>query len=283
MFKLKYISNKRDRLTNEFMTIEFGKYPYFASYGDMQNYEWDYTDNSDYGRVSDFRRGIREYVLPVVIARSGSASAINRLHEVIDYDVMNGVKGRLYYGDAYKEGWFYAGTPSAYKGTDHMIKIELKFITDASAWIKETSYTINAHDIIVGTETEGVNTFSDFPIDFNYDLVGGSSRIDVEINAYAYMKLIINGSATAPAVTIGDNVYSVDYAITDGERIEIDTRKKTVMYYDVNNRARNIFSFRDREHDIFAKLQNGSNIIETNGVFDIQLTVIEERSMAEWI
>lgn len=283
MFKLKYISNKRDRLTNEFMTIEFGKYPYFASYGDMQNYEWDYTDNSDYGRVSDFRRGIREYVLPVVIARSGSASAINRLHEVIDYDVINQTKGRLYYGDAYKEGWFYAGTPSAYKGSDHMMKIELKFITDDSAWLKETKYTINAKDILIGSATEGVNTLVDYPIDMAYDLMGHSSRIDVNINAYAFVKLVISGVANDPRVTIGKNVYEVDYPVGNGERIEIDGRKKTVKHFDANNREKNIFSFRNREHDIFAKLPDGANVIQTSGSFDLELTVIEERSMAEWI
>lgn len=283
MFKFRYISNKRDRLTNEFMTIEFGKYPYFASYGDMQNYEWDYTDNSDYGRVSDFRRGIREYTLPVVIARSGSASAINRLHEVIDFDVMNGTKGRLYYGDAYKEGWFYAGTPSAYKGTDHMIKIELKFITDDSAWLKEAKYFINALDGISDGSSEGVNTLTDYPLDMAYDLANGTSMVDISINAFAYCKIVINGSAIAPSVTIGSNVYEVDYSCDEGERIEIDTRNKTVKHIDINGGETNIFAHRNREHDIFARLTDENNVIKTNGSFTVELTVLEERSMAEWI
>jgi hypothetical protein len=283
MFKLIYKSNKRDRKTNAFKTIEFGKAPYFASYGDIQSYEWEYTNNSDYGRVSDFRRGIREYTLPVIISKTSSTNAINELHDIIDFDVINQTKGRLYYGNAYKEGWFYAGTPTEYRRSDHMIKIELKFITDDSAWIKETSYTINSKDIVVGSTTEGVNTLTDYPIDMPYDLVGKSSRIDVNISAYAYVKLVINGPATSPKVTIGDNVYEVDYAIKQGERIEIDGRKKTVKMVDINGRETNIFSFRNREHDIFAMLPDGVNIISTSGSFNLELTVIEERSVAEWI
>lgn len=283
MFNLVYKSNKRDRITNEFRTISFGREPYFASYGDIQSYSWDYTDNSDYGRVSDFRRGIREYILPVVVSSTNNADAINDLLEIIDYDVINQQKGRLYYGDSYKEGWFYAAEPSEYRRSDHMIKFDLKFITDDSAWIKSTSYTLNALDGISQSATAGVNTLTDYPIDMAYDLAGGTTRVDVKINAFAFVKLVINGPAIAPQVTIGDNIYEVDYAITEGERIEIDGRKKTVKYININGDAENIFSFRNREHDIFAKLPDGSNVIRTNGGFTLELEVIEERSAAEWI
>ena len=282
MFNLIYKSNKRDRTTNEFLTIEFGKAPYFASYGDMQSYEWDYTDNSDYGRISNFRRGIREYSLPVVVSRTASAEAINHLHEVIDYDVINQTKGRLYYGDTYKEGWFYAGTPESYRKSDHMIKLDLKFITDDSAWIKETTMTVTGK-AISGGGTEGVNTLTDYPVDMAYDLVNDEKVVDVDISAEAFVKLVINGSATAPKITIGDNIYEVDYSIKEGERIEIDGREKTVKMYDINENEFNIFSFRNREHDIFAKLKDGNNIIKSNGSYSYTLMLVEERSMAEWI
>lgn len=283
MFRLTYKSNKRDRKTNKFKTIEFGKAPYFASYGDIQSYEWEYTNNSDYGRISDFRRGIREYTLPVVISRTNSAVAINELHDIIEYDVINQKKGRLYYGDTYKEGWFYAGEPTEYRKNDHMVKIELKFITDDSAWIKETSYTINEKDIIAGSAAPDVNTLTDYPVDMAYDLLGKSSKIDVNISAYAFVKMVINGPVSDPKVTIGENIYEVDYAIKQGERIEIDGRKKTVKMIDINGRETNIFSFRNREHDIFALLPDGVNIISTSGSFTLELTLIEERSAAEWI
>lgn len=282
MFKLIYKSNKRDVTTNKFLTVEFGKAPYFANYGDIQAYQWDYTDNSDYGRISDFRRGIREYTLPVVISRTNSAKAINDLHDIIDYDVVNQQKGRLYYGDCYKEGWFYAGTPSDYHEPSHMIALELKFITDDSAWIKEETYTINSKNIPVG-EIEAVNTFADYPVDFSYDLAGAESVLNVDINAYAFVKLVINGPATSPQVIIGDNIYEVDYAIKTGERLEIDGRNKTVYLYDINNKKVNLFSFRNPDYNIFAKLQDGKNAVRTKGSFSYTLTVIEERSAAEWI
>lgn len=282
MFKLKYVSNKRDKVTNEFKAVTFGKAPYFASYNDLNNYEWEYTNNSDYGRVSDFRRGIKTYTLPVVISRTNSTKAINELHEIIDYDVIQQKKGRLYYGDYYKEGYFYAGSASAYKRTDHMIKLELQFVTDDSAWIKETTKTIT-NKAVIGSGTSGVNTLSDYPVDMAYDLVNNEKIVDVDIAAEAYIKLVINGAATAPKITIGDNIYEVDYTIRDGERIEIDGRKKTVKFFDINNHELNIFSFRNREHDIFAKLPDGNNIIKSNGAYTFTLTLIEERSAAEWI
>lgn len=283
MFRIKYISNKRDRITNEFKAIDFGSAPYFASYGDLQSYEWDYTDNSDYGRVSDFRRGIREYVLPVVVSRTNSAAAINELHEVLDYDVINQTKGRLYYGDMYKEGWFYAGEPTEYRRNDHMVKIELKFITDDSAWIKETKYFINSLDGVSEGTAEGVNTLTDYPVDMAYDLANGTSIVDISINAFAFCKIVVNGPAIAPAVHIGSNTYEVDYNAGEGERIEIDTRNKTVKHININGGETNIFMFRNREHDIFAKLHDENNVIRTNGSFTVELTVIEERSQAEWI
>ena len=282
MFKLKYVSNKRNRLTNDFMSIDFGKAPYFASYSDMNDYEWEYTNNSDYGRVSDFRRGIKEYTLPVVISKTGSADAINKLHEIIDYDVINQKKGRLYYGNTYKEGWFYAAEASGYKRSDHMIRLDLKFITDDSAWIKESVITVTGK-AIAGGATEGVNTLIDYPVDMAYDLVNSEQTIDVNISAYGYVKIVINGAATAPEITIGNNVYAVDYSIREGERIEIDGRNKTVKMFDINNNEFNIFSFRNREHDIFAKLPDGQNIIKSNGAYSYTVTIIEERSAAEWI
>lgn len=282
MFNLIYKSNKRDRLTNQFKTIEFGKAPYFASYGDLQSYEWDYTDNSDYGRVSDFRRGIREYTLPVVVSRTSSPKALNDMLDIIDYDVITQQKGRLYYGDTYKEGWFYAAEPSGYKRSDHMVKIDLKFITDDSAWIKETVKTITDKAVIGGGDT-GVNTLTDYPIDMAYDLANNEKLIDITIAAEAFVKIVVNGPAADPKITIGDNIYEVDYAIREGERIEVDGRKKTVKYYDSNNKERNIFSYRNRDHDIFAKLPDGNNIIRSNGSYSFTLTLIEERSAAEWI
>lgn len=282
MLKLIYKSNKRDRTTGEFKTIEFGKKPYLASYGDIQSYSWDYTNNSDYGRISDFRRGIREYTLPVVISRTNSAQAINNLHDIIDYDVINQTKGRLYYGDQYKEGWFYAGTPGDYHEASHMLVLELKFITDDSAWIKETEKTVTGSSISGGA-TAGVNTLTDYPVDMAYDLVNNEKVVDVEIAAEAFVKLVINGPATSPQIKIGSNVYEVDYAITEGERIEVDGRKKTVKYYDINNREHNVFSYRNRSYDIFAKLPDGNNVIKSNGGFTYTITLIEERSAAEWI
>ena len=94
--------------------------------------------------------------------------------------------------------------------------------------------------------------------------------------------LRIYGSVSKPLVKIGDNTYQVNVSLNVGERLEIDSRKKTVRLIHIDGYTENVLWSVAKEYYIFEKIASGTQIIAWDGSFAFDLILIDKRSEPLW-
>lgn len=126
---MKYINSKGD-------VINFGMSPYYINENEIRNFEWSYTT---YGyKIKSFNRGIATKKLPIfVYDTENAATSMNHLNDVFDFDVQQGVRGKLYIGDYYLLCNFIASEKSDYTQTDGHLKNDYTVVTDEHMWVSE--------------------------------------------------------------------------------------------------------------------------------------------------
>lgn len=83
-------------------------------------------------------------------------------------------------------------------------------------------------------------------------------------------------------VKIGDNTYQVNVSLNASERLEIDSRRKTVKLVHTDGYAENVLWSAVKEYYIFEKIASGTQIIAWNGSFSFDLILIDKRSEPLW-
>lgn len=79
-----------------------------------------------------------------------------------------------------------------------------------------------------------------------------------------------------------NNVYQVDISLNVGERLEIDSRKKTVKLIHSDGYTENVLWSAIKEYYIFEKIAAGTQIIAWDGSFAFDLILIDKRSEPLW-
>lgn len=94
--------------------------------------------------------------------------------------------------------------------------------------------------------------------------------------------LRIYGPVSKPLVKIGDNTYQVNVSLNAGERLEIDSRKRTVSLIHTDGYTENVLWSAAKEYYIFEKIVSGTQIIAWDGSFSFDLILIDKRSEPLW-
>lgn len=94
--------------------------------------------------------------------------------------------------------------------------------------------------------------------------------------------LVIYGPVANPQVIIGDKSYLVNIVLEQGERLEIDSRTRTVTKVSKNGEKVNAFHNREKGKTFFKKIPPGRQKVVWSGKFDWDLTIYEERSEPRW-
>ena len=134
------------------------------------------------------------------------------------------------------------------------------------------------------TSDDVVTEYIDYPFDypFDYDASMISRLISKTGVVGAEFRLIIFGPCTNPGVYVGDNLYQVNLTLETGEHVIIDSSERYVRKHKVGGEEVSCFNDRNREHFIFQPIPAGNHTVIRNGVFGIELTVLESRSEPEW-
>lgn len=128
--------------------------------------------------------------------------------------------------------------------------------------------------------TNPINYPHDYPYDYGTDVT--SKYINNPAMRASHFRLIIDGYAENPAVTINGHVYSVFVTVPEGGQLVIDSREETVTLVDSSGKITNMFDKRNRESNIFEKIPSGENEILYKNIKKFYLTVIEERRFPPW-
>ena len=274
--KMRYINSKGE-------SIEFGSFPYFANYNDLRNYTRSYQADVNGKKLKGFTDKITEKTVPVmVVSPEGKVSeALNYLYKVIDYDTRYESKGKLFIGDYFMEGFFYASEKTNYLESKMRTTVQLKFVSESGTWKSIKSYRFIYQD----EQEEQTEGFLTYPYDFPYDykIGAGLMTLNNEADFECNFKMYIFGQVTNPTVTIGGNVYMLETTVYDNEFLLIDSESKTVVRYQPDGTAIDEFNNRDREHNVFNKIPSGASALSHNVPNGITLDIVDDRGEPVWI
>lgn len=246
----------------------------FANANDVRDYDWNHDASNDI--IYQFKKGIVTKTIPFVIPNKGNIR--NTLYEIVEKDVIAGVKGSLADRNGYKLKCNIVGI----KNIEYLQKWysgDLALVTDDPVWRKETLYTILP-------QAQG-SEFLRYPHPYAYDYLNSLIARNVYIHAPfpVDFRMVIYGPATNPAINIGTNSYVINQTITQGQYIILNAeeKKKTITLVGIDGSETNIFTKRDKSVDVFKPIQPGNNLTSWNGNFGFDVFAIEKRSEPLWM
>lgn len=257
-------------------TLQFGNGEgLYVNQSDIRDYSWDYTTVNN--SIKHFYRKIRKYTIPVFVLAKDEDAAIklkNQLLEIADKDVVENEHGKIIIGDYYLPCFVTGSKKTGYSKTDNKLAVKLTVVSDTPYWTYEKT-------TLVGGGRSSVTGGIDYPHDYAFDFGARSSTFAVNSGYYAEdFRITVYGVADTILVKVGNNTYSIDYALGDGEYAVIDSRAKTAIAYSATGEQTNIFSKRDRSFYLFEKIPVGSNYIDCEGL--VNVTLYDERSEPLW-
>jgi len=247
---------------------------------DLFSYEWGYSSSQYADRIESFNLAYvkRKFEIGIMaVSDEDYDAALREINDVFDFDVRTTQHGRLYCNDRYLNCYIYKNGQGTYDRRKNVVVRPYTLIAENGQWIREKTYAT----IPSGQEEldRGIDYPHDYPHDYAWD-----STFDKVVNdsvEEADFKLTIYGPAVLPDVTVGDNHYAMGMTIYSGDRIVIDSIKKTVTL-NSNGIETNVFNSRVRGFDIFKKIPIGESALDRNGQFDVTLVVYDYRSEPEW-
>lgn len=274
--KMKYINSRGQ-------VIQFGSQPFFINYSDFRDYAWAYTADSNNRKIQSIKNGITSKKLPVIIKADGDCTSYkNELYNIIQYDVFYNAAGKLFIGDYYIEGFFYASKKSAFLEAKNMITMELEFVSEDGLWKRIDSQKFLYSDSGGGDSTD---IWLTYPYTYDYDYMSGSDVLLLNNTSAFECDFImrIYGQCINPTITIGSVDYSISTTVYTNEILEINSKEKTIIRYLPDGTAIDEFNNRNRNSNVFNKIPAGQNALRHNVTNGIDIDLIDERSEPLWI
>jgi hypothetical protein len=97
----------------------------------------------------------------------------------------------------------------------------------------------------------------------------------------SYYKIVIEGQAENPVITIGDIEIALNVTVGSGATLTIDSRNKTLILSDGTSQT-NVYGYRDVAVDIFKKIPYGEVNVKWDSNFAWTLTLYDERTAPPW-
>lgn len=248
----------------------------YAKHSELRDYAWSYDFSNDV--ISNFNhRGISERSFPVRIVGTAEECQIarNRLYEVIDKDTIVSESGTLWFGAYYIKCFISASRKSRYM-PDYG-DIDLTVVTDNSYWVKENLQTFGPQNIAFGLK---------YNKGYRYRYTDYATNVQVTNSNIAAMpfKMVIYGACENPEITIGEQTYKINVTLGTSEYLTLTAidQTKTIVMTDSEGNETNIFNKRDKAHDNFKPIPNGTFNVVWDGGFNFDLTVYDRRSEPVW-
>lgn len=253
----------------------------YLNANELRNYSWGYDVINN--RIARFYRSVTQRKLPLMVCCKSVAEANevrNRLLELAEADIEAMNPGRVYIGEYYTTGFITASKKSDYRMVGRYCLIELTLSSSDPSWSRETTHIFGSNE---GSSAASHNG-ADYPFDYKYDYAVDTASRQIRCDALKSnkFKLRIYGEAEDPAVMINGHVYKVNGRVKAGENLVIDSLTKTITLNTASGTKINWFANRDRQDYIFEPIPAGLNTVIYNGLFNFDLTIIEERSEPKW-
>lgn len=254
---------------------------------DVFKHELQYTEEND--KITKFNRGIRKMEMEVNITTLKTKSwkeIYEDIMQAFDKDALYATQGKLYVNDCYVNCYMYAlEAQETFEDWGFQI-VTMRAITDDPAWIQEETFQFLPPD---AKDQEQAGTTKAY--DYTYDACvyptepAPSSLVNDHYDLCDF-RMAVYGPRSQTNITVGENVYHVNYAIQDGEYMVIDSREtakpgERVYLVRKNGETLNLFDYRDPKYSIFAKIPPGTLPV-SHGDTGIDITIFKRRSEPKW-
>lgn len=243
------------------------------------NYERKYTQlGNAFPYIADWANDMVVQPFKIVITADNEneyLQNIARLTEVFDRDIGLKQSGRLYVGDWYLDCYIFSSTKLSKYLKTLKTTVEFQLVAEDGDWKSLHSISFNPENAQI---IDGYDYSYDYPFDYGYKhydtrLDNSDSYIDSDI------RITIYGHCTNPEITIGDNIYRLnETTIGINEKVIIDSTNHTITRFRSDGSTENLFDYRDRANDIFAKVTTGINQVDWDNSFRFDVDLIPRRA-----
>lgn len=255
------------------------KEPYLLQTADFFDYVWEpYTES---GYITAFEKKIvKKSAVLTITADTPEAyyEAVNAFFETVELDVLNLTPGRLYIGEQYLSCYIAESDKTEWEYGIPQMDITLSIITDYPYWITEKGYGFYT------TTTVSTNN-KRYGYHYGYRYANGLKGASID-NTFFYdanFLMRIYGPCVNPMVIIDGHPYMVHIVLIQGEYLEIDSRRGTVIKTMAAGQKVNCFHSREKDYSAFRKITSGRKQVDWSGQFGFDLILYEERGEPKWL
>lgn len=254
---------------------------------DILEYKWDVTMSdaplSNGGKVTRFRKGYVEKRVPVQIyARSKDEyhKKLLRIQEVTEQDIAAEKPGRLYVNDDFASAYMIGYAPESWnQGINYQVAT-LTFLLLENSW-----YTEKKTEFVPGESEQDLSDVMTFPHAFpaTFTKTRNEQYIVNDHFQPAAAKIVIYGSATNPAISIQNTIYTVEDALILNEYLVIDGLTKEVYKITGSGERFNLFNKRGKEYSVFTPIDPGKHQVISAESMRFDIMLYQKRSTPKWI
>lgn len=255
----------------------------------FHSYEWKASVTAQqFGVTVDrFQRDPITYAASLIFMGSykENKALIETLHEEFENDIINMSPGTLTWGDYTIQT--YVMSSSTYP-SDPWTQNDVKFYCPYPFWVKEKNIQIFPfNNTMQATDKQYNASMGRYGYGYTYAsqqdrlvYIKESNRVPCDFKITAY------GPFAYAAITISGEIHRVDYEVSAGDYMVIDSRKygryKGRAYVVSSGTEINVFDYRDPRYELFAKVPGGDIVIDYARTYGIDVTFFFERSEPKW-
>ena len=265
--------------------IRFDEAPVVVQTTGLFDWQWSLSayDRAirDGGRAVAARRPVQDRTLVLDVFADTQAAhdaALDRLHNILEYDLCTLVPGKLWINDRYVRCFATASVKTIDRDWTSYTVVGLTLRLISPAWVKEETVAVLPVTAAAGSADKKYP--GKYP--YKYSEGGNVARFVNDTAAPAPMIIKIFGECQNPSVYVGENEYSVNTSIAAGSYVIIDQRDKSIVRVGSNGARSNVFHLRKKSVDNFAPAPPGSLAVSCSGQFACEVTFLTQRSEPEW-
>lgn len=263
--------------------IDLGRPPCQLQIGNVRDYSKKYEGKNN--KISRIYSDITTTQATVTIEAESESefyTVANRFFEITETDTAAEVQGKLYIGDYYISCNVIASNKTYWKETFRGMENTVKLLIPYPFWCREENKAFKKRSQEVANQTED---YLFYPISYPYKYSVPNDVADFENDHYAAcdFRMTIYGPCKNPAIRINGHLYEIMATLYDGDYLRVDSRENTVIQCQSGGGEINRFNQRNKESDLFKKIQAGKNVVSwATEEFGFDLTVFQERSEPKW-
>lgn len=253
----------------------------------FHEYEWEYdaTDRRYGVAIDRFTKAAAVYEMEFTIygGRDTRRDTLKDLHDEFERDVVMQTPGRIVWGDSYIEGYVIQSSTYPDDNLNFRTANKIAFLAPYPFWIQEKSISIEPLDETIVRDIDKKYTADRYAYPYGYTINPITTWISLDYYTSCDFKLIAYGPFASVYVTVGSNVYNVDYPADISEYMVIDSRssgnlKGQAYLVRPNGQKINVFDYRNPLYPLFQKIPAGGLRIAYPRTYGIDLTFFMERS-----